>query len=112
MAALINKLPGLARGDGPSVETRHQRLGSPPPSPHVEEEDVTHPDNELISPKKWKGKGKEVDRGEVDPVDSTPDGGARRESTGESYPPMNDEELETQRVQEVCIWVLFILMMR
>lgn len=102
MATLIAKLPSIRRNDAPTGDARHQRLGSPPPSPHIEEEDLTTQGNALTSPSKWKGKGKEVDRGEVDPS-STPDGvgGGGGEAT-KSYPPMNDEELETQRVQEVC----------
>lgn len=117
MATLIAKLPSIRRPDGAvGSSTGHQRLESAPPSPLAEETDLATLPNEPTSPsdsnsKRWKGKG--IDPAErrssasssppaeegVDGVEP-PEASALPGESTESYPPTNDEELETRKVQE------------
>lgn len=120
MATLIAKLPSIRRPDGAvGSSTGHQRLESAPPSPLAEETDLATLPNEPTSPsdsnsKRWKGKG--IDPAErrssasssppaeegVDGVEP-PEASALPGESTESYPPTNDEELETRKVQEVSV---------
>ncbi|KAG8899266.1 hypothetical protein FRB99_006833 [Tulasnella sp. 403] len=129
MANLIARLPSIRRDGAMGSDTRipHQRLNSPPPSPHLEEADLAAlPEDSTVdkfsgeghdrrkSKRKWKGKGKatpederrlsrpasvgvtpEVGEGENDGADAE-----RGTRSSDSYPPTNDEDLETRRIQE------------
>lgn len=120
MATLIAKLPSL--GAPSSSNTGHQRIESAPPSPLAEEADLANlpsesPDDGAgTGKKKWKGKG-------IDPAErrgsASPPAGGEEEVEGkgvpagkatESYPPMNDEEVETRKVQEVSDLVFYVLL--
>ncbi len=128
MATLIERLPSLRRtGDDdrehPMTTTTTKggapagahRLDSPPPSPDTTiqlEEDVTVQEDAKLA------KGKGVDPRERGGSSSTSegelgDGEGEGEAEGDDprkrYPPMNDDEVEAKRVEEVCSLVPLLI---
>ncbi|KAG8864504.1 hypothetical protein FRB96_005007 [Tulasnella sp. 330] len=123
MSTFIERLPSLRRRDRDPPSTDHRRLESTPPSPqseHESEEDLTeaHQDDSARKKKKKKTKkktfkGKEVDpseRGAQSPFEvevdheefaaQQQDGMPAGAEGTSSYPPTNEEELETKRIEE------------
>lgn len=122
MTTFMERLPSLRRRDRDPPSTDHRRLGSAPPSPESElapEADLTelrHDDSPQKKKRRSssKGKGKEVDpreRGAQSPFEVELDhqefagqeqDGMTTDAGGvSSYPPTNEEELETKRIEEV-----------
>lgn len=117
MTTFIGRLPTLL-----NPATEHRRLSSAPPSPDEADLAELHNRTTNAQPSKSdkrssKGKGKEVDpteRGRQPRLDDMQDGqevaeqelypaGPEADDGTTSYPPTNEEQEETKRVQEVRV---------